>query len=71
MQNFDAASDAFLTFRELLTTHKAMVANFLVLKYDVFFARYKELLQSDNYVTRRQGLKVTMLANAHVPHAAS
>ncbi|KXN71801.1 Mo25-like protein [Conidiobolus coronatus NRRL 28638] len=55
---FDIASDAFATFRELLTKHKLMVAEFLDKNYDEFFKKYTELLNSPNYVTKRQSLKL-------------
>jgi len=56
--NFDVASDAFVTFKELLTKHKALSADFLERNYDRVFERYTELLRSQNYVTRRQSLKL-------------
>lgn len=56
--NFDVQSDAFATFRELLTVHKAMVAEFLETNYDKFFDEYTKLLSSTNYVTRRMSLKL-------------
>jgi len=55
---FDVASDAFATFRSLLTIHKELVSNFLLTKYDVFFEHYNQLLQSSNFVTKRQSLKL-------------
>lgn len=55
---FDIASDAFATLKELLTRHKSMVAKFLMDEYDQFFAKFNSLLQSSNYVTRRQSLKL-------------
>lgn len=55
---FDVASDAFTTFKELLTRHKPLVADFLERNYDKFFEHYQNLLNSDNYVTRRQSLKL-------------
>ncbi|CEP14540.1 hypothetical protein [Parasitella parasitica] len=58
MDTFDIASDAFASFKEILTKHKAMVAQFLESNYDEFFERYKKLLQSTNYVTKRQSLKL-------------
>ncbi|CAF1138547.1 unnamed protein product, partial [Didymodactylos carnosus] len=54
---FDIASDAFATFKDLLTKHKALCADYLERNYDAFFNKYKDLLNSDNYVTRRQSLK--------------
>lgn len=56
--NFEIASDAFLTFRELLTTHKTAVAEFLESNYTPFFKAYKSLLRSENYVTRRQSVRL-------------
>lgn len=34
MSTFDIASDAFASFKEILTKHKPMVADFLELNYD-------------------------------------
>ncbi|ORZ37565.1 Mo25-like protein [Catenaria anguillulae PL171] len=55
---FDTASDAFATFKDLLVKHKEMVAQFLDSQYDEFFTRYTALLNSNNYVTKRQSLKL-------------
>jgi len=55
---FDVAADAFTSFKELLTTHKILSADFLEKNYDRVFTKYKELLNSENYVTRRQSLKL-------------
>eukprot|EP01111_Echinosteliopsis_oligospora_P001011 TRINITY_DN1129_c0_g1_i1.p1 TRINITY_DN1129_c0_g1~~TRINITY_DN1129_c0_g1_i1.p1 ORF type:complete len:335 (+),score=88.48 TRINITY_DN1129_c0_g1_i1:113-1117(+) len=56
--NFDIASDAFSTFKELLTKHKAISAEFLEKNYDLVFEKYTQLLNSQNYVTKRQSLKL-------------
>jgi len=56
--SFDIASDAFGTFRELLTRHKQMVAQFLGQNYVRFFLKYNTLLISPNYVTKRQSIKL-------------
>ncbi|KAK9818819.1 hypothetical protein WJX74_005590 [Apatococcus lobatus] len=56
--NFEVASDAFTTFKDLLTRHKALVVNFLMTRYEEFFQQYSKLLESSNYVTRRQSLKL-------------
>lgn len=56
--NFDVASDAFATFKDLLTKHKALSAEFLEKNYDRVFEKYTLLLNSQNYVTRRQSLKL-------------
>lgn len=55
---FDIASDAFATFKDLLTKHKSQCADFLERNYEPFFTKYRDLLNSDNYVTRRQSLKL-------------
>ncbi|KAI8379114.1 Mo25-like protein [Radiomyces spectabilis] len=55
---FDIASDAFASFKEILTKNKQLVSEFLDTNYDEFFEHYKRLLTSQNYVTRRQSLKL-------------
>ncbi|GLC35809.1 hypothetical protein PLESTB_000496500 [Pleodorina starrii] len=56
--NFEIASDAFSTFKDLLTRHKQVVAQYLQEHYAEFFNAYIKLLQSNNYVVRRQSLKL-------------
>jgi len=58
LSSFDVASDAFATFKDLITKHKVMCAEFLEANYDKFFSLYETLLDSENYVTRRQSLKL-------------
>ncbi|PSR85179.1 Calcium-binding protein [Actinidia chinensis var. chinensis] len=58
LPNFDVASDAFSTFKDLLTKHETAVSEFLTAHYDEFFEQYEKLLTSSNYVTRRQSLKL-------------
>ncbi|KAH8040189.1 hypothetical protein HPB51_009737 [Rhipicephalus microplus] len=58
VSTFDIASDAFSTFKELLTRHKMVCAEFLEQNYDKVFSHYQNLLNSENYVTRRQSLKL-------------
>merc|ERR1712110_412095 len=58
VSTFDIASDAFATFKELLTKHKMLAAEFLETNFDRVFVQYQKLLHSDNYVTRRQSLKL-------------
>ncbi|KAJ8309768.1 hypothetical protein KUTeg_011633 [Tegillarca granosa] len=58
VSTFDIASDAFSTFKELLVRHKHEAAEFLERDYDKIFSSYQHLLNSDNYVTRRQALKL-------------
>ncbi|XP_028102425.1 putative MO25-like protein At5g47540 isoform X2 [Camellia sinensis] len=56
--NFDIASDAVATFKELLTRHKSTVADFLSRNYEWFFQEYNsKLLGSPNYITRRHAVK--------------
>lgn len=58
LANFDLASDAFASFKELLTRHKGLVADFLQRNFDDAFGLYGALLNSQNYVTRRQSIKL-------------
>eukprot|EP00009_Paramoeba_aestuarina_P013515 CAMPEP_0201523270 /NCGR_PEP_ID=MMETSP0161_2-20130828/19212_1 /ASSEMBLY_ACC=CAM_ASM_000251 /TAXON_ID=180227 /ORGANISM="Neoparamoeba aestuarina, Strain SoJaBio B1-5/56/2" /LENGTH=333 /DNA_ID=CAMNT_0047922327 /DNA_START=97 /DNA_END=1095 /DNA_ORIENTATION=- len=58
LSNFDVASDAFSSFKDALTVQKALAAEFLEKNYDEVFVAYKKLLTSENYVTRRQSLKL-------------
>ncbi|XP_002737733.1 calcium-binding protein 39-like [Saccoglossus kowalevskii] len=58
MSTFDLASDAFATFKDLLTKHKILCAEFLENNYGDVFSHYEGLLNSSNYVTRRQSLKL-------------
>ncbi|KAI0980376.1 hypothetical protein GJ496_003641 [Pomphorhynchus laevis] len=58
LSTFDIASDAFSTFKEFLIRHKTLAANFLEENYNTFFELYEKLLLSENYVTRRQSLKL-------------
>ncbi|KAL6140237.1 hypothetical protein ACLB2K_058537 [Fragaria x ananassa] len=57
--NFEIASDAAATFKELMTRHKSTVAQFLSNNYDWFFQEYNsQLLESQNYITKRQAVKL-------------
>ena len=49
---------SFYLLQELLTKHKMLAADFLEVNFDKFFGHYQKLLHSDNYVTRRQSLKL-------------
>lgn len=42
----------------MITKHKSLSAEFLENNYDHFFGAYQQLLLSDNYVVRRQSLKL-------------
>ena len=52
------ASDAFATLKDLLTRHKELASKFFSTHYDQVFRKYDRLLTSENYVTRRQSLKL-------------
>ncbi|KAI1907694.1 Hym1p [Ophidiomyces ophidiicola] len=57
--SFEVSADAFTTFREILTRHKALVAGYLATNFDLFFSTYnKVLVLSDSYVTKRQSIKL-------------
>jgi len=56
--SFDVQAEAFSTFKDLLTTHKVVAATYLEVNYDFVFREYTALLNSENYVTRRQSLKL-------------
>jgi len=58
LSTFDVASDAFATFKLMLTKHKVLCAKFLEHNFDKIFGKYNVLLQSRNYVTKRQSLKL-------------
>ena len=51
-------STKWSSIQELLTKHKILCAEFLEANYDKVFAHYQGLLNSENYVTRRQSLKL-------------
>ena len=55
---FGISCDAYTNLKETLTRHKPMVAEFLDKNYDRFFASFKTLISSSNYVTKRQSLKL-------------
>ncbi|OQS05710.1 calcium-binding protein [Thraustotheca clavata] len=58
LPNFDVGSDAFATFKDLLTRHKPLVSAFFDSHFNQVFEKYNKLLSSENYVTRRQSLKL-------------
>ena len=55
---FGVSCDAYTNLKETLTRHKPMVAEYLDKNYDRFFASFKTLISSSNYVTKRQSLKL-------------
>lgn len=59
LPNFDVASDAAATFKELMTRHKSTVADFLTENHSWFFAEFNsKMLESPNYMTRRYAVKL-------------
>ncbi|CCU98438.1 unnamed protein product [Malassezia sympodialis ATCC 42132] len=54
----DVSCDAFKNLRDALLLHRTMAAEYLQQNYDTFFAMFTKLLDSSNYVTRRQSLKL-------------
>lgn len=58
LSDFDVASDAFQTFKDCLVRHVSVSAWFIEGNMDRFVTSYNELLRSQNYVTRRQSLKL-------------
>ncbi|GJJ12476.1 hypothetical protein Clacol_006718 [Clathrus columnatus] len=57
-RTFGISCDAFANYKETLTRHKPMVAEYLEKNYERFFNSYTSLLLSTNYVTKRQSLKL-------------
>lgn len=57
-KEFELASDAFTTFKDLLTRHKNVAAKYMIQHYEEFFTEYSKLLESANYFTRRQSVKL-------------
>ncbi|KAH7826858.1 putative Mo25-like family protein [Monocercomonoides exilis] len=58
LENFELASDAFTSFKDILTRHKQIVSEYLQTHYNSFFDNYTALLSSANYATRRQSVKL-------------
>ena len=56
--NFEVASDAFASLRDLLTRHRRAVAARLDSAPDAIFGALSSLTSSANYVSRRQGVRL-------------
>ncbi|KAI5994850.1 mo25 protein [Pisolithus albus] len=56
--SFGVSCDSFANLKDTLTRHKPMVAEYLDKNYDRFFNSYTTLILSNNYVTKRQSLKL-------------
>ncbi|CAE8635743.1 unnamed protein product, partial [Polarella glacialis] len=55
---FDISSDAFSSLHDFLLTHQTLSAKFLEANFREFFGIYNGLLQTGDYVTQRQALKL-------------
>ncbi|KAI9714939.1 MAG: hypothetical protein M1812_006252 [Candelaria pacifica] len=66
---FEVSADAFLTFKDILTKHKQLVARYLATNFELFFSKYNSILvQSSSYVTKRTSVKLlgeVLLARAN------
>jgi len=58
LKNFEVASVAFELLRSLLIGHCTLAAGFVETNYDAFVLHYNQLLQSKNYVTCRESLRL-------------
>ncbi|KAF5195868.1 Mo25-like protein [Thalictrum thalictroides] len=68
LPNFDIASSAWETFKELMTRHKSTVVEYLSRNYEWFFAEYSKVLESPSYFLRRKALELlgNMLSDSDV-----
>jgi len=57
-RNFDVAAEAFSSLRELLLAQKEVSSAFLHANFEDFFWEFNQLLQVDDYVTRRPALRL-------------
>lgn len=55
---FEIATDSFITLHDLLTTHKKLVSDFLANNYEACTSHINKLIQSNNYVTKRQSVRL-------------
>ncbi|KAI5954070.1 HYM1 [Candida margitis] len=55
---FEIACDAMMTMNDVLTVHKKLVSEFLANNYESFMTRMNGLIKSNNYVTKRQSVKL-------------
>merc|ERR1719492_541841 len=56
--DFDISSDGLKTLKALLTKNKKTVSKYLDQNYQKFFDKYNDLIKFNNYVTKRQSLKL-------------
>lgn len=57
---FEIATDSFTTLHDLLTIHKSLVAKFLDDNYQFFTNNMNKLMQSSNYVVKRQSVRLLL-----------
>ena len=55
---FDIAADSFSSLRDLLTRHKIIVSDFIQANYQDFFEKFNLLINSSNFVTKLNCLKL-------------
>ena len=58
LKSFEVASDAFELLKALLVDHCSLAAAFIEANYETFVLHYNQLLQSENYVTCRESLRL-------------
>lgn len=58
VSNFDSASDALTTLREIFTSNTTIASEYLERDYDTVFSKFNSILQSESYVTKRMSLKL-------------
>lgn len=58
LQNFDVASDALASVREIFITDPNVASEYLERDYDNVISKFNTNLQSSNYITRRLSLKL-------------
>ena len=58
LPEFHVSSDAFATLREVLVRDKSISSVFIQANYDKFLVHLNEFLQSEDYVLKRQTLKL-------------
>lgn len=55
---FHISSDAFATLKDLLTKNKSLSCSFITANYQQFLEQFNQLIESDNYILKRQSLKL-------------
>lgn len=55
---FEVATDSFTTLHDLFSTHPSIISDFLTKNSGIFTLKMSELMSSENYVTKRQSVKL-------------